>query len=119
MFNYNTFVPTFISTKRSGQKGERIREDWNEPLGLLIWHRMIKTNRRKKEKISPTFWLLWGKQSPRNQSADAPLASGVVVVFFFCQLALEHDIDDLVAVWLLLPLFKDTFHMQIRIRTAV
>lgn len=86
VFNYNTFVLTFISKRRSGQKGERIREDWNKPLGLFIWQRMIKTNRRKNH---PDFLAVLGKQLPPNQSANASVASGVVVVF--CQLALKRD----------------------------
>lgn len=68
MFGNNSLELTFISTKKTWhetEKEEGIRKDLNEPLGLFIWHRTIKTNRRRKN--YPHFLAIIGTQLSSNQ----------------------------------------------------
>lgn len=79
---------------------------------------MIKTNRRKNQ---PDFLAVVGKQPPRNHSVDAPVASGVVVVFFFANMPLSTTplFELLFGCCCCSRCFKHTFHMQIEIKPGV
>lgn len=87
MFGNNSLVLTFISTKKTGhetEKGEGIRKDLNEPLGPFIWHRMIKTSRRRKN--YPHFLAIIVTQSSSNQGGWWFSCLSIL-----CQRALEQD----------------------------